>query len=397
MIVGGSEKPAPGFDVAPTAADAFRQLHANRWPEVQTLELRFSGPQAIAPLALARSLTIRAAEDYTPVLVFAEESQDSLHPRYHMISVAGGELTLEGVQVQWRLPSKPASFPWAPDEWSLFELDDESRLTLHRCALTIQNVDLNSSPQHNGAAFIRLASSLAKRTTMAAPEPPRITLSQCVLRGEADVVAADDGQPFRLSWSEGLLATSEHLADVGGAAVAPEDAISLDLDHVTIDADQGLCRLSSDQRAPHQPYLMVEADSCVFATEESEPLVKHDAYDVIETLEATGAWGELLSWSGTNNLRLRGEDIWRIDDRANMGGKTFGPADEGASAIGAGAFIDYAVDWDSRTALSLNKHDRTPGAYRLDVARAPLGPLDAAPGFSRSSLPKLFPAPQSPN
>jgi hypothetical protein len=128
--------------------------------------------------------------------------------------------------------------------------------------------------------------------------------------------------------------------------------------------------------------LRVQADHCVFATGEVEALIVHNTYNFARR-GATAAWGKLLNWGGADNVRARGRDVWRIDDKANMEDLTFNEGDPALQTVGAGPFAEYDGAWPG----GLLKHDRTPDDYRLDNDTPP---ADAPAGFTPASLPPLF-------
>ncbi len=374
-----------------TADEALRQAALNQWPELEIIELRFTGVQAVKPVALARThLTLRAAEDHTPVLAFED------NPRYaldkHMIRVQGGGLTLDGVQVRWRLPADRT-----PRDWALILLDDVAGVTLRDCVLTIENVDSSGFPQENGAAFFRLASSTLNQralmqTSIPPPPAPEVVLSNCVVRGEANFLSASETEPFDLYWSQGLLATTGRLADLGGAPLARIGSARIKLDHVTVAAEDGLCRLASSEKAPHRLYLAVEADNCVFATDPQAPLIEHEMQNELSKFRQNSDWGRLLNWMGSNNARLQGAVAWRLDDLAEAAPLDFQPGDPAWNNLASvDAFADYELMWRNQAAWAPQVHDRTVEAYTHEVRRMPeTEPPTDAPGFSAASLPTIY-------
>lgn len=374
-----------------TADEALRKVALNQWPELETIELQFTGVQTVKPVTLARThLTVRAGRNHTPVLAFED------NPRYaldkHMIRVQGGGLMLEGVQIRWKLPADRT-----PRDWALFLLDDVGGVTLRRCVLTIENVDSTGFPQENGAAFFRLASSTLNQrammqTTTPPLPPPEIALSDCVVRGEADLLAAAETEPFDLYWSQGLLATTGRMADLGGAPLARAGSARLRLDHVTVAAEDGLCRLASSEKAPHQLYLAVEADNCVFATDPEAPLIEHEMQNELSGFRQNSDWGRLLQWMGSNNVRLQGDIVWRIDDLSEAEAIDFRLGDPVWSNLAsADAFADYELVWRHQASWAPQVHDRTVEAYTHEVRRQPdPAPSTETPGFNFAALPTIY-------
>jgi serine/threonine-protein kinase len=392
VVVGGLKSGLPEDAAWVESADeALRQASLNKWPDLDTIELRFTGTQRARPVTLARPhLTIRASQGQLPVLSF--ETVPGFAFDKHMIRVQGGGLTVDGVQLRWRLPVDRTP---TPRDWALFLLDDVKGLTLHRCVVTVENVDSSGFPQKNDAAVVRLASTTinqrAMQQTPALP-PTEIYLSQCVVRGEADLIAAAEVEPFHLVWSEGLLITSERLADIGGASLERTDSIRVQLDHVTAIAEEGLCRLSTGDTSSHQLHLAIDADHCLFSTDSDAPLVEHETQpDEIARLKAQSDWGRLLHWMGADNVRLEGEVVWRIEDTANGAPVEFRPTDNVWSTLAsAGSFVEYDVDWSNQASWAPQLHDRTAESYLLDTPGGAATSTMDLPGFRLGSLPTIY-------
>jgi hypothetical protein len=371
-----------------TADEALRQASLNKWPDLDTIELRFTGTQPVRPLTLARPhLTIRAGQGQLPVLAF--EGGPGLALDKHMIRMQGGGLTVDGVQLVWRLPIDPT-----PRDWAMFLLDDIKGLTLRRCVLTVENVDASGFGQRNGAAVVRLASSSINQRAMQQTPPlpaPEIYLNECVVRGEADLIAAAEVEPFVFGWSQGLLVTSERLANVGGASLERAGSIRIELDHVTAIAEEGLCRLNSSTNSKHQLHLTVVADHCLFATDPGAPLVEHETQNEITRLKQQSDWGRLLNWMGAANVRLEGEVVWRIEDIAGATPVEFRTSDaEWGRLASPGSFVDFELAWSNRDRWATQLHDRTVESYLLQSPGASETSTSDLPGFRLGSLPTIY-------
>jgi serine/threonine-protein kinase len=388
VVVGGAKGALPEDAVwVETADEALRQASLNKWPDLDTIELRFTGTQPVRPFTLARPhLTIRAEQGHLPVLAFEGGAGFALDK--HMIRVKGGGLTIDGVQLKWRLPVDPT-----PRDWALILMDDVKGLILRRCVLTVENVDASGFGQRNDAAVVRLASSSINQRAMQQMPPlpaPEIYLTECVVRGEADLVAAAEVEPFELVWSQGLLITSQRLANIGGASLARTGAIRVKLDHVTAIAEEGLCRLVSGSLTPHQLHLAVEADRCLFATDPSAPLVEHETQDEIARLKQQSDWGRLLTWMGSANVRLEGEVVWRIEDTASAPVE-FRPSDtEWGRLASVDSFVNYNLAWANQARWAPQLHDRTVESYLIDTPTAPDSLTADIPGFRLGSLPTIY-------
>ena len=75
-----------------------------------------------------------------------------------------------------------------------------------------------------------------------------IALTDCAIRGEADVLRIEDSRSIELVWEDGLVDVTGRLARVTRELATPEadDLIRLDLDHMTIAAGEGLFEMTDD-------------------------------------------------------------------------------------------------------------------------------------------------------
>jgi len=190
-----------------------------------------------------------------------------------MIRVAGGNLTLEGIHLWMRLPWEPA------DGWALFQLDQTRMVELRSCTLTIENVDTFGASLQDRVAFFEVQSPSPQMEVGGVPmlsSPPAISMVQTVVRGRAALIRAAQVCPFRLTWSQGLFVSSEWMIEAGGAATSlQESMIEVDLQHVTAQMGQGLCRMEGRPSAAYLLYLDVDCSDCIFVTGTSAPLIEH--------------------------------------------------------------------------------------------------------------------------
>jgi hypothetical protein len=152
-------------------------------------------------------------------------------------------------------------------------------------------------------------------TPIADADGPKITaplavdLWHCVARGEAVFLRMNEVRPLRLTWSNGLLATTERLLTAGGSQTnLPEGThVEIDLDHVTAVMDAGLCRLTNDDSAPHQLTVAFRCNDSILMTGPVSPLVEQRGINPIEQLR-----GQLV-YSGRGNFYQQTDVFWRIE------------------------------------------------------------------------------------
>lgn len=262
------------------------------------IELRYNGrrdqtPETPIRLANMR-LTIRAGEGFQPVVVFRPSQEDKDPVKYprSMFTVAGGELTLFDLAVELAVPrALPA------ESWSLFEPRQGGMLRLKKCLLTIRNASDRQTTFHPDVAFLRVKASpgadLVTADEAPAPVPPvTIELTDCVARGEAAFLRAEDVQPIRLAWNNGLLTTTERLlvADGGQRLPLSGEKIEIDLQHLTAVVRAGLCRLDSGQLDPYQLDTEIRCKDSIILADAESALVEQSGLDSVETLKHRFRW-----------------------------------------------------------------------------------------------------------
>ena len=176
------------------------------------VELDFDGRREERPLVLTNiDLTFRAAEGRRPVLLFRPAEADAVGYPRSMVVVAGGSLSITGLEIELEMPRKISA-----DAWALFEILRAERLRLERTTLTIRNSGgARQTAFHPAVAFFDLKTPPGSDTmgigATGTVTPPLVELENCVLRGEATCLRTSEFEPVRLVWNNGLLATSESL------------------------------------------------------------------------------------------------------------------------------------------------------------------------------------------
>jgi len=108
-------------------------------------------------------------------------------------------------------------------------------------------------------------------------DPPAITLNRCIARGQATLVVAKRVTPFTLDWTQGLFISTQRLVETGGAIMEPEldGKVKINLSHVTVAAEQGLCLLEAKVDAPYQLFLLITCNNCLLDSATALPLIEH--------------------------------------------------------------------------------------------------------------------------
>lgn len=358
-------------------------------PGVEVIELHFDGEKVEQPMTLAldRSVVIRAGKERKPVIVF-RPTGEALAANRRMLTIEGGEVAFEDVQIRLELPTE-----YAGDGWSLLALTGVESLQLTRCALTIKNAGPAGALLQNRVSFIGFLPPPAPAGIEEDDEPrpetiPYLALRSSLVRGEATFIASDAGTPFRLTWDQGLLATTDRLIDIGGVA---EDRlwnrlVRLELDHVTAITRSGLCLLRS--REAQKPFaLEVDARNCIFVTDSSAPLIEQRTFQMIDEVKK-----EPPKFEGRGNIYSGPIEYWRIVSQ-----RTTAPLEptvninftEGDDFGFEEPVLQNGVLWKGLPSASRPMHAHTKADYLLssNPANPALRRGEETAGFDSSVLP----------
>ena len=361
------------------------------------IELRYNGRQEEKPLALANlEITIRAAEGFQPVVVFqpSETEIDPIQYPRSMFNPTGNRLTLINLGLELNVPrAVPA------ENWSLFEIGQGDNVKLQACSLTIRNASDQQTAYHQEVSFFRLEAAPGTGAVLpngtAAAERATIRLEDCIVRGEAVFLRAEDLQPVDLVWNNGLLATTEQLLVATGGEKAPQpyETIQLELTGLTAVVRSGLCRLIRSEFAPHQLTTHVQCDGSLLRGADGAPLVEQ--LGVVDVDRAR----QLLVYSGDGNVYEGFTDFWTV--------RPLNP-DTPAQTMAFEAWTGHwgiepqegagpgSVEWVKLPAADRPVHTHTPVDYATrptatgDPAAAE--PVESPPaGFQPGRLPQLPP------
>ena len=272
------------------------------------VELDFSGRRDVRPLELVnKDLTLRAANGRRPILMFRPPDADAIGYR-SMVVVAGGSLSIRGLEIELEMPRKISA-----DNWALFEIRRAERLHLERTTLTIRNSGAHQGHFHPSVAFFDLTTPLGSDAigigTAGAAAPPLLELLNCVLRGEATCLRTSEFDPVRLVWTNGFLFTSESflLARPAAGRVRTPGGVEIVLRRVTAIMRGGLARLANTEDLPYLLDTEITCNSCVLVTGRSTPLVEQRGIDTVAQFR------EHFQWSASN-VDFEGVDpvMWRI-------------------------------------------------------------------------------------
>jgi hypothetical protein len=338
-----------------------------------TIELRYNDRRTERPLILSNvKLTIQAGTGYRPIVVFAPEPA-KLIPMKQMVSVSGGQLSVRNVHWELDLPAN------APDEWSLFESQHCDLLDFQNCTFTVRG----RPPYYSGVSFFDIqaipgSGTMGMGVGSMDAHIVNIHLSNCVARGEATLLHDADLQSVRLTWNDGLLATSERLIVTEGNSVLPprEPRAEIVLRHVTVMAGNGLVLMTNSQEEPHQMVVDLRCQDCILATTGSAAAVEQRGSAGIEEFSSRFQWG------GDNNYFAGFGTFWQIMNSAGPSGSKQFNFDEWKERWRFNSLQQFAgsdsVVWATSPSSGRPYHTHHASDYVLSASAAIAGASDGS-------------------
>ncbi|MBC7856520.1 MAG: hypothetical protein IAF94_24075, partial [Pirellulaceae bacterium] len=267
---------------------------------IQDIELQFTGELLEKPLELsAARLTIRAASGHKPVLVFRPELTGSEGDKQMIRLKCGnsGKVLFQGVELRMELPME-SSFGW-----SLFAIHQMQSLELADCVLTIKDVGPAGVPMQTQVAFFALQ---PRRVTdaMKMMEDDKgmmpamgVNLNRCVARGDGTFLVATEESPLKLTWTQGLLVTTQRLIETEGSPLRPSEfgrRLDIDLDHVTAIIPQGIYSMKRRAANAYQLKADIRCRNSLLQTNADVPLFEFSDLASIDDVQ--------LAFGGEGNL-----------------------------------------------------------------------------------------------
>jgi len=294
-----------------TLAEACREA-----PSGSIVELRYSGRREEQPLTISnRELTIRAAEGFHPIVAFRPATSDPSLAPGGMLSITGGDLTLVNVELELQLPQQVRSEPWV-----LVEAVLADKLRLERCTLTVSGSASQRGPYSQDAHFFVVKAAPHRDPGMMAEpamaeNPVSIELRNCIVRGDANLLAGNALHSVSLQWENGLLITSDSLLDLRAAddVLPPSAQLQIDLQHITARMGRGMCRIATREDQRYLPLVKINCTDCILMTD-GAPLIDQQGDETADEQQ------KILLWKGNRNFYEGIDVFWRLD-----GPRTAGP------------------------------------------------------------------------
>ncbi|HEV3418027.1 MAG TPA: hypothetical protein VG056_14470, partial [Pirellulales bacterium] len=243
----------------------------------------------------------------SPAVNFLPRETD-LAQSHSMISLGGSQLSLINLQLELDVPREVVS-----ESWTLGEIRPGESIRLDGCTLTIRNASDSGAAYHPDVAFFEIRAVpgqgvMALRDPTMARPAALLQLKNCIVRGEALFLRANELQPAQIAWENGLLATSERfLAATGGPSdPKPQGQLQIDLRHITAFVHGGFTLLTATPDAPLELPLEINANDCIFVGRSAAPLIEQAGVDEPEDLR------KHVTWNGDRNFYDGFGTFWRI-------------------------------------------------------------------------------------
>jgi serine/threonine protein kinase len=194
-----------------------------------------------------RSIVIRGGSGSR--IVFRSNSETLSSNRHALGIQSSGKLKLEGLEFVLELKDRTES------GWSLFRLAPGAAITCDDCVLTMRDqTGADIDPSDAGFFSVRSAEPLTMADDpgkvvdaerVLGQVPSGVSLSNCIVRGRATLLAMAQSSALTLNWTGGLFASSGSLIEAGPV---PNDSsskvavINITLDRLTLVAPRGIAR-----------------------------------------------------------------------------------------------------------------------------------------------------------
>ena len=277
------------------------------------IELRYNGSRGEAerPMRLSnrKNIIVRGGIGFRPLIAFAPSEPPNDAAQSRMITVTGGSLELVNVDLSFAVPERIAA-----DRWALFSLERPEKLQLHGVTITVANP--NAQPacviEQVAAAGQGLGNVGMMKNGMPA-EPPKVSISECLVRGECDLILLRDAVPVRFQIKDVLVALQGSLFH----AMCQTELANIESERVTLELDHATCCLSDglivtegiDNLTDRTPPMLVIARNNILSCGPNRPLIAmKDAGDLMDMQR-------LFLWNGDRNYYDSVAVFWQLGGR----------------------------------------------------------------------------------
>ncbi len=229
--------------------------------------LRLDGEVPMDPQALDGAkwadLTIRADVGFHPILTLG----DTLEADAALFRIYNGRLRLENVELRLQ-PSRDAS------SQAVVSFLGDGECTFKDCLITL---DRSGHATPLAVAVLNEPGRLMRKTDADAESKPRLSLENCFVRGQGDLIWSQGGQPADITLKNSLIALTRSLLSVEGNKdmPAPQSALTVHLSKVTTYLSGNLLRLKAAKDLKSLAQIQFTPENCLFLPVPGERVLIH--------------------------------------------------------------------------------------------------------------------------
>ncbi|MBD3676340.1 MAG: hypothetical protein HUJ26_22755 [Planctomycetaceae bacterium] len=280
------------------------------------IELRYNGFLANGhekPITINKSITIRAAKGYQPVISFASRSNPD-ESDTNMITVREGTLNLVNIALHFQIEHS-LTYP-ARDHWTLISVQGTEKVSLRNVTATIEN------PDREPACLMEFSRGLVTKmpdmdrinssSTNAELDPYVVSVRDSMLRGECDGMTVKSSQPGQIRIENSVLAVEGSMFVGQGSTNMPKEdhQLGLTINHSTIFTGTTTFQFDTGEVRRLLLPVSISTENSIYAVvpEFVAPLVSMRGATNPADLRS------LLSWYGDRNYYHGYQIFWTITD-----------------------------------------------------------------------------------
>jgi len=259
-----------------------------------------------------KSITIRAADGYRPVVLFSGEEIPSRDPQTRMLTVANARIGIIGVGFHMRVNEQVDADNDA--RWTLFDLQGLDRIRLRGVEIQVENpkgrlASVFEVREKSGPDLAKM--KMMKKGATAPADRFDVTILDSFIHGECELLAVHYPRPGLLELQNAALVTGQNpmlsvAADDSGEMVPESDRLELRMDHVTCLTRAPLVEYATGDAVGSVLPLAVNARNNLFSGPTDKPFVMMGGDGQISDFRG------LLSWVGEKNFYERFPTMWLL-------------------------------------------------------------------------------------
>ncbi|WP_438811152.1 protein kinase domain-containing protein [Rhodopirellula halodulae] len=262
-----------GVQLATTLADA---LQLSNEFEIERIDI--ATPKLVsAPVIIPRSdLILSSSLPGGTEIVFRSTDNVDMQ-RSEMMTIGSHRIEMSGLHFSWTVPATET------DGGALFAINDNRRVRLRDCSITIDNATRRDDVQAFSVVtdperlpYDRIESTAVTQTNGALPLVS-IEMFNVIIRGQITMLRMDVAAELQLLWENGLLAVSRRMIEMGGALEPPRPSsgsVRLSLEQLTAITPKGLLQMRMGVSSRYPVEIERRAEECVFVVDAGIPHIE---------------------------------------------------------------------------------------------------------------------------